>query len=251
MRDEIDAPANRSGQVRRVQRCELRLGDAAWPYAVANAGAIAGFWEQRRAQSPKLFNGTVCCIDRMVIENDVLDGRLLKTDFRSFLHWREADYPQAGLYDSFGAAILRSAEGYIVLGVQTSGNINAGLAYPPSGFIDHRDVTGDGSIDIAASCAREVAEETGLDVNSMQHVPGFLITQIGPIVAIASEWRSPLAAGDLRARIRAYLDADPDPELDDVVIVRSAAEIARHAMPPYARLMVSSLLEDGSSCRPR
>ena len=52
---------------------------------------------------------------------------------------------------------------------------------------------------------------------------------------MAIEWRSALAAAKLRGRILAHVARQPDPELADVVIVRSAGEIDDPLILPYAR----------------
>ncbi|MEQ1719186.1 MAG: NUDIX hydrolase, partial [Hyphomicrobium sp.] len=131
---------------------------------------------------------------------------------------------------------------YVVLGRQHAGHINAGLAYLPGGFIDGRDVAASGEIDIRASIARELAEETGLGPAEIMPDPGFLLTEVAAHVSFAVTYRSHFTADALAARIRAHIAADPDPELSDVVIVKGPDDIAHLAMPHYARVLVASPL---------
>lgn len=144
--------------------------------------------------------------------------------------------------DGFGSALIRSREGYVILGRQRPGNINEGLAYLPGGFIDPRDVADDQSIDIASSVARELAEETGLSADDLVAGNGFVVSQVAAHVSFAVPYTSPLGADDLAARIRAHIAADSNPELEDVVVLTSPADMEGLAMAHYARVLLSSPL---------
>ena len=234
----------RAETITRVEACDLRLTGQPWPFAVKNATAIEAHWQARHRANPGYFNGEIHAMHGDgAITNGVFSASFLRTDFKSFLYWRETGYPAAGAFDAFGSAIIRSAEGHILLGRQSGGNINAGLAYPPGGFIDARDAMGDGAIDIAGSIARELAEETGLDVATLTCKPGFLVTRIWPLVSIGQEFVASQPADELRAGILARISADPDPELTDIVIVRQRSDLNGLSVPPYAELIVKSLLD--------
>ncbi len=225
----------------RIARCELGVGSEPWPYADRHRAEIAAHWQRAQAERPKLFDGTVYMLREGTLEGETFRGTYVRTDFKSFLFWRENGYADASVRDSFGSAVIRSAEGHVLLGRQTSGNVNAGLAYPPGGFIDARDVK-DGAIDIEASIARELVEETGIDPADLARAPGYLLTRAGPLVSIGIEWVSPLAAGALRARILAHVERQSVPELADIVIVRSPDEIDEDMMPRYAKALLRRLL---------
>lgn len=215
---------------------------AGWRFAIDNQRAIDSHWQKRAAEMPGFFNGTIY----MLASHEMAEGRfaavLRPVEFKSFLYWRETGYPDAGLIDVFGSALIRSVEGHVLLGRQRAGNVNSGLSYLPGGFIDGRDVAEDGSVDIAASILREVWEETGIDPADLERVPGFILTQSGPQVSIAVELRSPLRSDDLRAAMLAAIAREADPELDDIVVVRSGADIASIPMPRYATALLRTLL---------
>ena len=226
----------------RIARCVLRVGAEPWPFAAHRRAEIATHWRQASGARPKLFDGTVYMLREGALEGESFRGTFVRTDFKSFLFWRDHGYADASVRDGFGSAVIRSAEGYVLLGRQTSGNVNAGLAYPPGGFIDTRDVTDDGAIDIDASIARELVEETGLDPLHLERVPGYLLTRAGALVSIGIEWRSPLPGEALRERILAHVRREAVPELADIVIVRCADEIDEDMMPRYARALLRALL---------
>ena len=105
---------------------------------------------------PKLFNGTVYLLRNHSIDGDTLRGTFFKTDFRTFLYWRDHRSTETEtVRESFGASLIRSAEGHVLLR-QARGQLNSGRIYPPSGLIDGEDVY-EGGIDIEANIVRECA----------------------------------------------------------------------------------------------
>ena len=225
----------------RVSTCDLWLDFEPWLYALDNAAAIDAHWQTCLAMNPHYFNGTVHLIRDYTIADGVLTARFLRTDFKSYLHWRDRGYKPAGAYDAFGSAIVRSLEGHILLGRQKNG-INAGRVYLPGGFIDARDVTPSSAIDIAGSIAREIAEETQLDVAPLDVVPGFLIVRDGALLSIGQELRAPQTAPAFKAEILANLAADPDPELADVVMIGSPDDMTGLDVIPYSAIAVRAIL---------
>lgn len=224
----------------RIAQCVLAVSPAPWPFAQARKTEIEDFWLHCQKTRPKLFNGTIFVLRDWRISAGTFTGSFLRTDFKSFLYWKEGGCPEAGVRDGFGSAVIRSAEGHLIFGRQTGGNINAGLVYPPGGFIDARDVRG-ATIDIDASIARELTEETGLRPGELERTPGYWLTRAGPLVSIGIEWRSALAAEDLRQRILGHVRSQAEPELADVVIVRGRETIGAADMPSHARAIVGRL----------
>ena len=225
-----------------VARCDLRVGDGAWRYAETHRAAIDENWRRSLEANPAYFNGIIHLIDELHLDESGLGARFLRTGFKSYLHWRRAGFPETGVLDGFGSALIRSADGAILLGRQRAGNVNAGLAYLPGGFIDSRDVAADGCIDITASIVRELQEETGLSKADLHPLPGFLITQTTAHVSIAVTFEVNLDAEALKTRIEQHIAADPDSELTDIVIVRHLADLDGLAMPQYARVLLPQML---------
>jgi hypothetical protein len=212
------------GEVVRVEACELRVGREKWPWAVSNADAIALNWQLQQIRNPSYFNGGIQILTGYRAEGAVFHGMFAATDFASYLHWRGERYPDDSVRDCFGCAILRSAEGHLLLGRQAAGNLNADRAYCPGGFIDPADV-GNGMIDIDGSVTREIVEETGLDVAKLERTPGYLIIAADASIAIGIEYRSELSSALLRAQIMQHIQRETKPELEDVLIVRATADV--------------------------
>lgn len=229
--------------VSRVHACRLQASTAQWPFAQRETDAIDGHWAKRCAESPSFFNGTVYM---MAAGSERLTGgmfacTLFPTGFKNFLYWKEHGYPDADAYDCFGSAILRSVEGHVLLGKQAAGNVNSGLAYLPGGFIDARDVDATGSVDIGASIARELAEETLLASHEIERLPGFRVIRCGAQVSLAVEFRSPLSSDALRTAVLERLRSGGDGELTDLLIVRDQADLSPDYIPVYTRLALSDV----------
>ena len=228
--------------VRHIARCNLRVGDDLWAYAEANADSIDAGWIDAKRTTPAYFNGVIHLIDSYEDHGDAISARLLKTDFKSYLFWRLSGWPDAGVLDGFGSALLHSADGDVILGKQSPGHLNGGLTYLPGGFIDARDVRGDGTIDLDASVRRELFEETGIGPEAVTADVGYYLTETGPHVSIAVHYRSHLSTRDLTERIKDHIRTDPDPELADVVVVRRLNDLDGLPMADYARVLLTSLL---------
>lgn len=231
------------GSVVWVPSCRLSVSRAAWPFAQSNAAAIADHWERRCAANPGFFNGVVHVMmeadGRAVRDGQPMAATLIETDFKSFLYWRETGFPAAGVLDAFGSSILRSVEGHVLLGLQSAGNINAGFAYLPGGFIDGRDVDPAGCVDIADSISRELAEETRLGLGDLTLQAGFIVVRTGALIAIAREFCSPLPSAELRAQILSRISREADAELADIVIINSVDDIKTARVLPYTALAIA------------
>lgn len=237
----MTAEAGSAGAVSRIMHCRFGVSAEPWAYAERHKEEISAHWQRTQAERPALFDGTIYLLRAFTLKGQTLSGTFVRTDFKSFLHWRECALEDESVREAFGSSAIRSSEGHLLLGRQRAGQLNVGLAYPPSGVIDARDVVG-GSIDIDASIVRELDEETGLAPADLEHVPGYVLTVCGRYVSIAIEWRSTLAAEALRARILSYIRRQESPELADIVIVRSASQIGDCVVPPYTAALASALL---------
>lgn len=236
-----DGELTPGGTVTHVATCELSVTSSRWDYPERHAAAIERHWQSRVKESPGFFNGAIYLLSAFAFEEGRFVGRLFPAEFKTFLFWRESGEEDPAIYDAFGSALLRSAEGHVLLGRQRPGHVNSGLAYLPGGFIDKRDVGEDGLVDIAASILREVMEETGMGADMWRPSPGFIVTVSGRQISIARELVSPLPSAELLGLIRCRLEADPSSELEDMVLVREPADLEAHAMPDFARLLLGHL----------
>jgi 8-oxo-dGTP pyrophosphatase MutT (NUDIX family) len=230
-----------AGRCVRIDRCALTVGDDRWPLAQDHADAIERHWQRRLEDMPQAFNGPVYLLRNYVIDGSALSGTFCRTDFKTFLYWREQHATGGGMYDCFGTSLIRSAEGYALLARQAPGHLNSGLLYTPSGVIDDNDAVG-GRIDIESSIVRELREETGLQAGDLTRAPGYFLSIVGRQLAIAAEWQSALPAERLRDGILEVVRRQSEPELADIVVIRTCAEIDERIVPAYARTLLRARL---------
>lgn len=232
---------NAQTRVFAVAGVDLRLTDGVWVFAEQHREDIADHWARRLRETPGFFNGAVHVLTAHTVSDGVLSAQFVRTDFKSFLYWRETGWPDTSVMDAFGSALILSAEGHVLLGHQSAGHLNSGFWYPPGGFIDARDVGADGVIDIEGSVAREIAEETGLGVPAIRRGSGYVVTIVGPVLSIAVPYHSVLTGAALLTEAARHLSADGDSELSDLMLVDPGNPTAGIAMPEYARALLTHL----------
>src|SRR5690606_25362682 len=125
----------------------------------------------------------------------------------------------------FGSALIISNDGAFLYGVMGGTTANAGRVYPPGGSLEPSDVDAEGRVGLLASIDRELEEETGLTAGEAELGP-LLVTFEGARISVGRVFRFEEPAVSLADRIRANLEQQEHRELDDVVIVRSAADAA-------------------------
>lgn len=231
------------GHVIPVDHCRLWTVHTRWSWPDRYADAVERHWEAARVEKPAYFDGPVFVLGAHRICDGTLEGELLAARFRHYIYWRAHGFPEAGVRDGFGSGIIISADGHVVLGRQRAGNVNAGLAYLPGGFIDPKDIAADGRVDIEASVAREIAEETGLGPDELRREPGYLVVTAGPVISIGCVLRAALTSGEIADRITAHIGRQSEPELAEPVVVTGPLFDREH-VPPYTRVLLDWLWDN-------
>jgi hypothetical protein len=224
-----------SGQrfIARVRRLDTRLGPGRWEWAERNRDAIAAHWAERLAEKPRMFNGRILIIADHRLDGDAYRATYLETDFASFLAWRDFGYPDGSVVNGFAMAALQGSDGAFVMGVMGEHTANAGHVYFPSGTPDPSDVRSEGTVDLAGSVNRELAEETGLVAEAFSSADEWIVVRHGPRIAFLRPMRAPEPAAAVAGRIEAHLRQDRDPEFSATRVVRAAADIDEAAMPDF------------------
>jgi 8-oxo-dGTP pyrophosphatase MutT (NUDIX family) len=183
----------------------------------------ACFAELQRAQ-PALWNGRVLMMYDHSLTAAELRGTFLETDFASLLAWRAFGFPERTIKVCFPMSALHSADGAFLLGLMAPHTANAGQLYFPTGTPDPDDIRGD-TVDFEGSLLRELAEETGLTAADVAAAPGWHAVLAGPRLPVIKLLQVAEPAAALRERILDFLAREREPELCDIVIVRSRADL--------------------------
>ncbi len=228
--------------VKVVSNCVLTVGGDGWPFADKYTREIDAHWLEAKTANPSYFNGIVHLIDDVRTIGSELQASLIRTDFKSYLYWRAQGFPEAGVIDGFGSALIRSSDRQFMLVLQRPGNVNSGFAYLPSGFIDERDVGDDGTVDIGRSVEREIDEEIGEAGNAFQREDGFIVIRSDAQLCFAVPFYSPMTAEEFVSRVEQHNAGLEDPELEAVIPVGRLDDLEHLKMLPYARALLEALL---------
>lgn len=221
-----------------VARLATAYRPAPWDFARQEAERIDAHWRKCMAAKPKLFDGKVLLLRHAEFfetpEGLGFRGEFFDTDFRNFLAWRDFGFPDREVFNCFSMAALRSSDGAYLLGEMGGHTMTAGQIYFAAGTPDLNDVYGE-TVDLAASVARELREETGFEPDEAPVSSGWRLVVEGPRIACMQERRLALSAEEACARAEKFILRDPDPELARLHAVRGPEDIDAERMPGFIR----------------
>jgi 8-oxo-dGTP pyrophosphatase MutT (NUDIX family) len=208
-----------------VDRLDLGLVPYRWRFAEDRSRDIAAHFATRRKATPQLWNGRVLMMRDLAIRDGTLRGVFFEVSFAEFMAWRDWNCPgpDASVVNCFSMGALRTRDGAYLLGVMSDGTASEGRIYFPAGTPDLEDVRGD-TVDLLGNVVREIAEETGLTVVDYTMTPGWHAVIDGSYVALMKSIDVPRATEEVRNCMLRHIASEPQPELCDIRIVRSAAD---------------------------
>jgi 8-oxo-dGTP pyrophosphatase MutT (NUDIX family) len=226
-----------------VNHLDVSFAPFRWRFAEARRDEIAAYFAARRRTTPQLWNGRVLLMRDLAIANGTLSGTYFEAAFADFLAWRDWDFPDRAIINCFAMGALRASDGAYLLGVMSDRTANPGRIYFPAGTPDPDDVRGE-TVDLLGNVMREIAEETGLTAADASVANGWHAVVDTPRVALMKRIDVPYPASEVRTRMLRHLASEPQPELRDVRIVRSAADFDPE-MPRFVTAYLSHVWKDG------
>jgi 8-oxo-dGTP pyrophosphatase MutT (NUDIX family) len=219
--------------IHRVRAVRARLAPFDWAFARERRAAIDAHWATLVAGKPAMFNGRVLMQTQGRLAGDVFEAAYGEVDYASFLAWRDFGYPPAGgVRNGFAMAALRAADGAFLLGEMGPHTANAGKVYFASGTPDPGDVRPDGTVDLAGSVLRELAEETGLLPDEISVADAWTVL-LNPVrAAFMRPVTLGMPADEARRLMLSRIATQSRPELSGIVVVRSPADLTP-AMPAF------------------
>ena len=207
-----------------VDRLEVGFAPFRWRFAEARCDDIAAHFAARHRATPQLCNGRVLLMRDFAIADGILRGMYFEAGFAEFLAWRDWNFPDPAVVNCFAMGALRASDGAYLMGVMSDRTANPGRIYFPAGTPDPNDVRGE-TVDLLGNVMRELAEETGLTAADVAVAPGWHAVVDAARVAVMKPIDVPYPASEARTRMLRHLASEPQPELSDVRIVRSAADL--------------------------
>lgn len=221
------------GEIVALDRVEARIEDFDWAFARERADEIAAHWAGISADKPAMFNGRVMLQHRGAIEDGVFHAGYFEADYAAFMSWRDFGHPGPVIRNGFAMAALRSTDGAFLLGRMGDHTANPGKVYFAAGTPDREDARPDGTLDLAGSVTRELCEETGLTLDEISVEERWTAVIVPGRVAFMRPVGIDLPADEARELMLERIDAQAEPELSDIVIVRNLADCAAYDMPPF------------------
>lgn len=218
-----------------VKEIDVRLDDGPSRFEVENREAIARNWQQEVAANPTLFDGQVVLLSTLAYRDGKVTGRCHAVGYSTFLYWRRNGEASVAEH-CFAHAMLVSADNALVAVRMGPHTVNAGQVYFAAGSFEPGDFR-DGQVDLHYNMAREVAEETGLDLSRAKRAAGFLGYSAANRTALFRRYDLPERADDIAERIRAFVAAETEPEITGPVIIRNARDLP-DGLPPHMRAIV-------------
>lgn len=137
---------------------------------------------------------------------------------------------------SFAHAVLISSDAALIAVRMGSHTANAGRVYFAAGSFEPADFR-NSVVDLEFNMAREVREETGLDISCVQRDAGYHAYSSERGTVIFRGYYLAEEADAIAARIRDFVASDPEPEIEGPVIIRNASDLPEGLMPHMGPLV--------------
>jgi 8-oxo-dGTP pyrophosphatase MutT (NUDIX family) len=234
-----------SAQILNLDHVEALFVQREWAFARERKADIAAHWARLAAAKPAVFDGRVLVQYARHVEGKTLHARYLETSYSAFIAWRDFGWPDKEVLNGFAMAALRSRDGAFLLGEMGPHTLNAGKVYFAAGTPDRDDITPDGKVDLLGNALRELTEETGLAESEVEVGDGWTTVLQGQRMAFLRPATIAMDAEAARALILGRLSRQAHPELADIHIVRSTADIDAAAMPDFLCAYLEDALGKG------
>lgn len=236
-------PSGRAPIIGDVALFDCTVTDEGWPWAEKNAAAIAEHWQKAIAEKPEMFDGEVLIATEVAVEGSRLAAELTVVRYSALNFWTRSGFPHAGAFNFFGAPVVVTKDGAVLLGQMAAHTANAGISYFPCGTPDTGDVTEGGRVDIEGAILRELEEETGLGAAHLKATGSRWISWDGALFCCARRYDTDLTAEEAGRIAAAHFEAQDRPELERVHFVRRMDDLTTLNVPAYVSALVEQVLQ--------
>jgi 8-oxo-dGTP pyrophosphatase MutT (NUDIX family) len=221
----FDIPSN---VVLPVDVVDVVLDPAPHPFEIDNAEAIRQNWQIELQARPALFDGTVVLLSEFGYADRRLYGRCHAVRYATFMYWRRERAGTAA--HAFAHPVLVASDNALVAIRMAAHTVNAGRVYFAAGSFEPEDFPG-GRVDLHHNMAREVLEETGLDLDKARRgaLCHALSTDKGTV--IFRRYHLDMPADAIAARIAGFVAGESEPEIEGPVIIRHTDDLPDGLMP--------------------
>ncbi len=230
--------------LRPVDAVAVTLTQDPWSFSHQHAADISSHWRRKRTTHPHYFNGTVHVLRSWTVQEvggrSIFSGDMMRTDFASFLYWKE-QARQRSEFDFSGGGAVVCTDGALLLVVSGEHTIAPGTLEFPSGLVDRGDFLEDGQLNFRRHVEREVCEELALTPGEIGRPVRHLATLDRETVQVVSIFRAGFDGGSFVRRWRENAAA-AQKEIGDVVALHDARDMREFEVPPHVEAAASHIL---------
>lgn len=222
------------GVILPVDEIDVVLDPSQHPFERDNVDAIAENWRHEITAKPALFDGTVVLLSEFGYAGGRLFGRCHAVRYSTFLYWRTDRVGTVA--HAFAHPMLVTRDNALVAIRMGAHTVNAGRVYFAAGSFEPEDFP-DGKVDPHGNMVREVKEETGLDISEVRRGNRHyaLATERGTV--IFRRYFLDLDADEIASRIRDFVAAESEPEIEEPIVIRHAGDLPEGLMPHMPTLI--------------
>lgn len=206
-----------------VRSAAVRLDPGPHPFERDNAAAIDENWRVETEANPALFDGKVVLLSSLTYADGRLEGLCNIVRFATFMLWRKTR-PLGSAEHAYAHAMPVTSDNALILIRMAGHTVNAGRAYFAAGSFEPQDFR-DGMADIDFNMLREVGEETGMDLTGCERDPSYHLRSSEGASVIFRRYYLDEPAEAVAERIRAFVAAEEEPEIEGPVIVRGPSDL--------------------------
>jgi 8-oxo-dGTP pyrophosphatase MutT (NUDIX family) len=219
-----------------VDEVRVRLDPAPHPYELANTQDIERNWQQERERNPALFDGTTVLMSELFYAAGRLEGVCHAVRFATLMHWRRAR-PAESAEHVFAHAMLVASDNALVAVRMGGHTANAGRVYFAAGSFEPEDFPG-GMVDVHHNMAREVLEETGIDLAGRTADAAYHACSTNGGTVLVRRFHLDESADTVAAQIRDFVVRDPEPEIEGPVLIRGPNDVPEN-LSPHMRPLIA------------
>ncbi|MGA9599496.1 MAG: NUDIX hydrolase [Methylocystis sp.] len=237
-----------SCQIFEADRLDCRLVEHRLDLSEGDERRVEEFWRDQTSRNPSLYDGRILLARRAEPLVDASGQRTLEVEFfeapfSRFYAWKQFGQPDWGVLNCFSAPALRSSDGAFLAGEMGRDHSQPGLIYFPCGTPDHDDVVGS-RVDLTGCLIRELAEETGVQIDERDLAPVWRIISVKKqraclrIVTLGSDAQSEVE------KVERHIRSQQKPELAGMRVFRRRADLAEPRLTVFMKAFLESVLED-------
>lgn len=214
-----------------LEKTNLVLCDEPLPFTQEQRAPIDAYWKHVTQKNSRLWNGDYYMFSDLRIENRVLFGSAHKTDFATFLYWR--DHGRADCISHItGTTFPQFPDGSLLAIKMAAHTANAGRIYFPAGALDRQDMV-DSEFDVISNIRREWMEEIGLEIEDDWFSGPLLASESDNSYHVTRLMQLPIGIEELEKIWKAHSANGGDDEIERLAPICNR-DVIPLEMPPYA-----------------